>query len=247
MLFDGQSEKTIKIFPALPKEWENSSAGVSFQKFLANGGIEVSGRYYSNRVDVTLNNTSNESITRTLLVRIPSTFTKISEKGGTPIEGIVKDRFAKMTINVAGNSVKALTITGIQGNEWYSIDDSVAIFSTGWTKTANAAFYDSASHVSNTGGSSCEYKFTGNAVRILGQLGPDRGYARVTLDGVNLGCYNLYGSYAQPQKVLFEKFNLGPGPHSIKWEVTGQKIQISKNAFVDIDKIEVLMSGNKNL
>jgi hypothetical protein len=79
-------------------------------------------------------------------------------------------------------------------------------------------------------------------VRIIGQIGPDRGYAKVTIDGINYGCYNLYTSAPQPQKVLFEKYRLSPGVHTIKWEVTGKRIQVSKEAFVDIDKIEVLTS-----
>lgn len=246
MLFDGQSENIIKIFPALPKEWENSDARVGFSNLLANGGIEVSGTYSNNRVNVTLNNPSDENVIRTLLVRIPSTFTKVSEKSGTKVEGIVNDRFAKMTIRISSHSVKTLTITGIQGNAWFTVDDSVAQFSRGWTSVSNAKFYGSTSHLSNIGGSSCEYIFTGNAVRILGQLGPDRGYAKVTIDGVNHGCYNLYAAYSQTQKVLFEKYNLSHGKHSIKWEVTGKKIQVSKNAFVDIDKIEVLNSRSKD-
>ena len=37
-----------------------------------------------------------------------------------------------------------------------------------------------------------------------------------------------------------------PGEHSIKWEVTGKKIQISKEAYVDLDKIEIMTSQEKN-
>lgn len=243
MLFDGQSEKIIKVFPALPKEWENSGAGVGFSKLLANGAIEVSGRYSNSMVNVTLNNTSDKEAIRTLLVRIPSTFTKISEKSGTKIEGIVNDRFAKMTVSISAHSIKTLTITGMHGNAWYSVDDSSAQYSGGWmTGLSNAKFYGSTCHYSNIGGSCCQYRFTGTAVRIIGQIGPDRGYAKVTIDGVNHGCYNLYASSSQPQKVLFEKYNLSSGKHSIKWEVTGKEIQVSKEAYVDIDKIEVLTS-----
>ncbi|MHB8581533.1 MAG: hypothetical protein ACYDA4_16945 [Ignavibacteriaceae bacterium] len=245
MLFDGQSEKIIKVFPALPKEWENS--GVGFSKLLANGAIEVSGKYSNSRVNVSLNNTSDKNVIRTILVRIPSTFTNISEKSGTKIEGIVDDRFAKMTVSISAHSIKTLTITGIQGNAWYSVDDSSAQYSDGWTTSlSNAKFYGSRCHYSNIGGSYCQYTFTGTAVRLIGQIGPDRGYAKVTIDGINYGCYNLYASSPQPQKVLFEKYNLSPGEHSIKWEVTGKKIQVSKGAYVDLDKIEVLTSQEKN-
>jgi hypothetical protein len=241
MLFDGQSEKTIKVFPALPKEWENSGAG--FSKLLANGAIEVSGKYSNSSVNVTLNNTSDKNVIRTLLVRIPATFAKISEKSGTNIEGIVDDRFAKMTVSISAHSIKNLTIKGIHGNAWYNADDSSAQYSMGWTKSlSNAKFYGSTCHYSNIGGSYCQYTFTGTAVRIIGQIGPDCGYAKMTIDSINYGCYNLYASAPQPQKVLFEKYNLSPGVHSIKWEVTGKRIQVSKEAFVDIDKIEVLTS-----
>ncbi len=239
MLFDGQSEKTIRVFPALPREWENSGAG--FSRLLANGAIEVSGRYSNSSVNVTLNNTSDENAIRTLLVRIPSTFTGISEKGGTKIEGIVDDRFAKMTVSIPSHSSKTLILTGKHGNGWYNADDSTAQYSAGWTRRLNHLnFYGSTCNGSNIGGSWCQYTFSGTAVRIIGQIGPDRGYAKVTIDSINYGCYNLYASAPETQKVLFEKFGLSQGKHTIKWEVTGKRIQVSQEAYVDIDKIEIL-------
>ncbi|MGN6492273.1 MAG: hypothetical protein ACTHLE_09785 [Agriterribacter sp.] len=239
MLLDGQSDKTIKIFPALPAEWENSGAG--FSKLLANGGIEVSGKYSNKMVSVTLNNTSNKEVVRTLLVRVPATFTKIAEASGIKISDMVNDRFAKMTVKIPAHSIKTFTVTGIHGKKWHSADDAGAQYSAGWEKSLNNQnFYGSSNHISNTEGAFCEYTFDGSGVKVIGEIGPDRGYAKVTIDGVNYGCYSLYASSAQPQKVLFEKYNLSPGKHLIKIEVTGRKIYVSKDTKVGIDKFEVL-------
>lgn len=239
MLFDGQSDKIIKIFPALPEEWEISGAG--FSKLLANGGIQVSGKYSNKMVTVTLNNTGDQEVIRTLLVRVPATFAKIAEAGGIKINGIVNDRFAKMTVKIPAHSIKTYTITGVHGKKWHSTDDSGAQYSAGWTTgVKNEKLHGSSDHVSNVGGSFCEYTFNGSGVKLIGEIGPDRGYAKVYIDGVNYGCYSLYASSSQQQKVLFEKYNLAPGKHSIKVEVTGKKIYVSKDAIVGIDKFEVL-------
>lgn len=239
MLFDGQSDKIVKIFPALPAEWEDS--GVGFSKLLANGGILVSGKYSNKMVTVTVNNTSNEEIARTLWVRVPATFTKIAEAGGNKVNGIVNDRFAKMTVRIPARSTKTFTLAGVHGKKWHNTDDPGAQYSAGWeTSLNNDKWYGASGHVSKAGGSFCTYTFNGSGVRVIGEIGPDRGYTKVSIDGVNYGCYSLYASSSQPQKVLFEKVNLAPGKHVIKLEVTGRKIFVSKDATVGIDRFEVL-------
>ena len=55
MLLDGRDGEQIRVFPALPREWE--IRGVGFSRLLADGGIEVSGQFDENGSRVTLLNT----------------------------------------------------------------------------------------------------------------------------------------------------------------------------------------------
>ncbi|MBP5308025.1 MAG: hypothetical protein J6Z34_02700 [Clostridia bacterium] len=68
MMFDGESEEVIKIFPAITEEWQN--AGVSFGKYLATGNIEVSAEFTDEKTTVKLVNKSDVQVTRKVLVRV---------------------------------------------------------------------------------------------------------------------------------------------------------------------------------
>ena len=79
MLLDGRDGEQIRVFPALPREWE--TRGVGFNRLLADGGIEVSGQFDENGSRVTLLNTGKREQVRTVLLRIPSTFLAVTIAG----------------------------------------------------------------------------------------------------------------------------------------------------------------------
>ena len=68
MLFDGENSDHIKAFPAITGAWQKK--GVSFERFLAMGQIEVSGKYTDEKTTVTLKNLSGAAIVRDIHVRV---------------------------------------------------------------------------------------------------------------------------------------------------------------------------------
>ena len=68
MMFDGENEEFIKVFPAITEEWQ--STGVSFGKFLATGNVEVSASFTNEKTNVTITNNSKKTVERTVLVRV---------------------------------------------------------------------------------------------------------------------------------------------------------------------------------
>ena len=85
MLLDGRAGRQVRVFPALPREWETK--GVGFNRLLADGGIEVSAQFDENGSRVVLRNTGSREQVRTILLRVPSTFLGAAEAGGAPSKG----------------------------------------------------------------------------------------------------------------------------------------------------------------
>ena len=71
MLFDGRPEDIIRVFPALPREWEE--AGTGFAGMLANGGLVLSGSFSNTGSTVTVKNNGAGDAVRVVLLRIPPT------------------------------------------------------------------------------------------------------------------------------------------------------------------------------
>jgi hypothetical protein len=85
MLIGPDDEKEITIFPAIPREWEKE--GVSFQKIACRGNFLVSGGFSADRVQVKVENRSNQSCVRNLRVRLPEGTARIREsEDGLKIE-----------------------------------------------------------------------------------------------------------------------------------------------------------------
>ena len=69
MLVDPDDPEVVRVFPAVPRAWENE--GVAFANLAANGGLRVSGSLEPGRVTVTLENRSGAPAERQLRVRLP--------------------------------------------------------------------------------------------------------------------------------------------------------------------------------
>ena len=68
MMFDGETDEYIKTFPAIPRKWQ--AIGVDFDRMLAKGKIEVSGKFTNQQTSVTLNNLSGQEAIRDVYVRV---------------------------------------------------------------------------------------------------------------------------------------------------------------------------------
>ena len=85
MLLGADDEKEITVFPAIPLDWEKE--GVSFQGLASNGNLLVSAEFSTDRVQVEIENRSNQSCVRNFRVRLPEWTTRIREpEDGLKIE-----------------------------------------------------------------------------------------------------------------------------------------------------------------
>ncbi len=246
MLFDGRAGEQIRVFPALPRQWE--MRGVGFSRLLADGGIEVSGQYDENGSRVTLLNTGKREQVRTVLLRIPSTFLAVAETAGTPIQGILDGRFAKMKVRLPAGAETLLAIVPTRKGSWQNIDDApvhngkagaVAWSPGNWTSQKDNRFQSGSNHASETSGAHARLRFTGAAVRLIGQRAADRGYVRIKIDDRDEGIFNLYAPTPEYQVVTFERFGLAAGVHTLQVEASGLA-GYGGGKYVDVDAVQVL-------
>lgn len=83
-------------------------------------------------------------------------------------------------------------------------------------------------------GAAAASDFEGRAITWITSRGPDRGIARVTVDGAPQGEIDLYN----PTPVWDVPLTFGdfePGPHRLTLMVTGNRSPASTDAFVDVD------------
>lgn len=82
------------------------------------------------------------------------------------------------------------------------------------------------------------FTFNGDAVTWVRDTAYNRGYATVTIDGVNYGLYDQYSSAIQwQQSKTFS--GLGPGIHTISISASGQKNDASSGYNVSVDRFIV--------
>jgi hypothetical protein len=85
-----------------------------------------------------------------------------------------------------------------------------------------------------TAGAAASIDFEGTSVTWFTSRGPDRGSARIDVDGVPQGEIDLYS----PTVVVEEPLTFGefwPGSHRLTVTVTGRRIGSASGAFVDVD------------
>lgn len=150
MLLNGDSNTTLKVFPAIPSEWE--TLGASFTNLRTNGGILVTANYSPSQTAVTLQNTGTASVTRDVLIRVPAGIISATDQGGLAVQGIVEGNFAKVSVTLAGGASRMITIIPATGsalpgtfncefpqNNAFGIANSSPTF--GWGSSNGAASY----------------------------------------------------------------------------------------------------------
>jgi len=107
-------------------------------------------------------------------------------------------------------------------------------FSGTWEKAADGGVCRS-----ETKGSALECVFTGNQVRVLGDVMPDGGLADVFVDGVKQRAgIDGWNPRARTRQVVFSKSGLKNAEHSIKVEVRGEKNLVASGTNVRIHGIQ---------
>ncbi|MEW5852309.1 MAG: fibronectin type III domain-containing protein [Myxococcota bacterium] len=120
-------------------------------------------------------------------------------------------------------------------------ENSASISYVGVWTTANlsGSFGGKVRHASSAG-ASATLSFTGSSVAWVSTLGPDRGLARVYLDGVLVGTVDTYSPSTLKRRIAFTA-NVNPlVPHTLEVRVLGTRNAASTSDRVDLDAFLVL-------
>ena len=90
-------------------------------------------------------------------------------------------------------------------------------------------------------GSRATFTFTGTSVTWIGTRGPNRGIARVYLDGVLAAELDTYATPKQLLVPLYSAQGLSSGSHTLAVEATGLKNAASAGSFVFVDAFDVTL------
>jgi GH25 family lysozyme M1 (1,4-beta-N-acetylmuramidase) len=137
------------------------------------------------------------------------------------------DRFANTSSWSVGSLVTArLTqqsaATVIYGGTWHSQSKT-------WASGGSLRY-------STAAGASATYKFVGSSVAWISARGPDRGSARVYLDGVYVATVKLYASTYHSKAIAFASHWGGNGSHTVRIVVVGT----AGHPRVDVDAFVAL-------
>ena len=118
-------------------------------------------------------------------------------------------------------------------------NDPTLLYAGTWTSVADSRASGGALRRSDTTDASVELTFPGPNVRWITAKGPDRGLARVFVDGQDTGTVDLYAPSEQFQQEVTRGGLDGETSHTIRIVVTGQRNGASTGTKVDIDALIV--------
>jgi bacillopeptidase F len=151
-----------------------------------------------------------------------------------------------ITIKVLGQKSTASSGFGVVVDAFaVRLDDTdpAASYAGSWFTHSSSGYYKGVAHVSKQVNAACTFTFTGSGVTWFTSKGPNRGIARVYLDGVNKGTVDLYApSYGVAPAVTFT--GLANTRHTLKIVVTGQKNASSTDTYVIVDAFGVYTEDN---
>lgn len=108
-----------------------------------------------------------------------------------------------------------------------------------WTNSNNINHSGGTAKVSNTSGSSMEFKFNGTNFEWYGQKANNRGKAKIYIDGTVVDTVDLYTPLSAYNTIIYSKSGLSNGEHTVKIEVLGQKCNSSTGTYISVDRVVV--------
>jgi hypothetical protein len=124
-------------------------------------------------------------------------------------------------VDVAGNS---RTVDGATFSMAIIEDSSTSIRYTGtWRTAANSSASGGTTRYASTYGASATLSFTGRSIAYVAPVGGLRGRARIYVDGVSFGGFDLGGSTSQARRLVFTKSWETIGAHTIRVMAVGTK------------------------
>ncbi len=94
-------------------------------------------------------------------------------------------------------------------------------------------------HETEQAGATATIRFEGNQVRLLGAVGPEGGWADVTIDGQKEPTIvEFWNPTKKARQHVFRKSGLANGPHELKLIARGEKNPISKGRTVSVEGLQ---------
>jgi hypothetical protein len=81
------------------------------------------------------------------------------------------------------------------------------------------------------------FNFWGDQIRYYADMGPEFGIVEIQIDNEESVLFDLYSQLSQSDVLIFEQYNLSPGPHVLRIKATGEKHGSSSSANVNIKSI----------
>ena len=103
-------------------------------------------------------------------------------------------------------------------------------FSGSWVRSGNALAHGSSTRYSLSAGASASYTFTGSSIGWVATRGPNRGSAKVYIDGVYAGTVNLHATAFQWRRVVFARNWTTAATHTIRIVAAD-----ARHPIVDVD------------
>ncbi|KAH8823840.1 hypothetical protein DL96DRAFT_1615619 [Flagelloscypha sp. PMI_526] len=128
----------------------------------------------------------------------------------------------------------------VQGTQSRTIEDGDSSFkytpASAWTTdTSSAPGYSSGNgHFTTTDKASVTFNFQGDAVQLIGSIGPDHGVFTASLDGQSTSLNATHGTY-QPQQMLYFADGLGSGQHTLTVTRVSGKLGIDCATVIDFN------------
>jgi hypothetical protein len=101
-----------------------------------------------------------------------------------------------------------------------------------WKTVSKTSYWGGSARKSTSNGATASLTLTGRAVAWVANTGPDRGKARVYVDGKVLKTVDLYSPTASSQVVVWAQNWSAAGTHTVRIEVFGSGKVIELDGFV---------------
>jgi len=119
-------------------------------------------------------------------------------------------------------------------------DDAPSVLFAGrWTYRTSEDASGRSYRYSRTAGASARTAFWGTGVTWIAPVGPNRGRARVYVDGVSAGTVDLYRSAAATGQAVFTTAGLSDARHTLRIVVLGSRNASSTASNVHVDALDI--------
>jgi hypothetical protein len=143
-------------------------------------------------------------------------------------------RFQVSAVDAAGN-LSAAQFTHSVGLEVFNEEHPTIAYAGAWYRKGHSYAYGGAVKYARAANASATFTFDGTAVAWVSTKGPDRGRARVSIDGGAPFVVDLYASSLQGRRIVFAANDLAPGLHTIEVRVLATPNPSSTGTRVDVD------------